>query len=62
MNSVLDTRTHILGINARVGKDSIAHIQLRVEIRNVEQLKMVMHKIRKVKDITNVERVHAGGK
>ena len=62
MNTVLDTRTHILGINARVGKDNIAHIQLRVEIRNVEQLKMVMHRIRKVKDITDVERVHSGGK
>lgn len=62
MNTVLDTRTHILGINARVGKDNVAHIQLRVEIRNVEQLKMVMHKIRKVKDITDVERVHTGGK
>jgi guanosine-3',5'-bis(diphosphate) 3'-pyrophosphohydrolase len=62
MNTVLDTRTHILGINARVEKDTIAHIQLRVEIRNVEQLKMVMHKIRKIKDITDVERVHSGGK
>jgi GTP diphosphokinase / guanosine-3',5'-bis(diphosphate) 3'-diphosphatase len=62
MNTVLDTRTHILGINARVGKDNIAQIQLRVEIRNLEQLKMVMHKIRKIKDITDVERIHAGGK
>ena len=62
MNTVLDTRTHILGINAKVGKDDIAYIQLRVEIRNVEQLKMVMHKIRKVKDVTDVERVHSGGK
>ncbi|WP_407307938.1 RelA/SpoT family protein [Desulfosporosinus sp. SB140] len=62
MNTVLDTRTHILGINARVGKDDVAHIQLRVEIRNLEQLKMVMHKIRKIKDITEVERIHSGGK
>jgi len=62
MNTVLDTRTHILRINARVDKDNIAHIQLRVEIRNVEQLKMVMHRIRKVKDITDVERVNSGGK
>ncbi|TGE34164.1 bifunctional (p)ppGpp synthetase/guanosine-3',5'-bis(diphosphate) 3'-pyrophosphohydrolase [Desulfosporosinus sp. Sb-LF] len=61
MNTVLDTRTHILGINARVGKDSIAHIQLRIEIRNLEQLKMVMNKIRKVKDITEVKRIHSGG-
>jgi GTP pyrophosphokinase len=62
MNTVLDTRTHILGINAKVGKDNIAHIQLRIEIRNLEQLKMVMHKIRKVKDITDVKRIHSGGK
>ncbi|ODA41765.1 bifunctional (p)ppGpp synthetase/guanosine-3',5'-bis(diphosphate) 3'-pyrophosphohydrolase [Desulfosporosinus sp. BG] len=62
MNTVLDTRTHILGINAKVGKDSIAHIQLRIEIRNLEQLKMVMHKIRRVKDITEVKRIYSGGK
>ncbi|OLN32276.1 RelA/SpoT family protein [Desulfosporosinus metallidurans] len=62
MNIVLDTHTHILGINARVGKDNIAHIQLRIEIRNLEQLKMVMHKIRKIKDISEVKRIHSGGK
>ena len=62
MNIVLDTRTHILGINARVGKDNVADIQLRIEIRNLEQLKMVMHKIRKVKDITEVKRIHSGGR
>lgn len=62
MNVVLDTRTHILGINARVGKDSIAHIQLRIEIRNLEHLKMVMHKIRRIKEITEVKRIHSGGK
>ena len=28
MNTVVDTRTHILGINAQVGRDTIAHIQL----------------------------------
>ncbi|AET66634.1 (p)ppGpp synthetase, RelA/SpoT family [Desulfosporosinus orientis DSM 765] len=61
MNAVLDTRTHILGINARVGKGEIAHIQLRIEIRNVEHLKMVMHKIRRVRDITEVKRIHSGG-
>ncbi|MGI6119186.1 MAG: RelA/SpoT family protein [Desulfosporosinus sp.] len=61
MNTVLDTRTHILGINAWVRKDNIARIQLRVEIRNLEHLKAVMHKIRRVEDITDVERVHSGG-
>lgn len=62
MNVVLDTRTHILGINARVGKDNIAYIQLRIEIRNLEQLKMVMHKIRRIKEVTEVKRIYSGGK
>ena len=61
MNTVLDTRAHILAINARVLKDNVAHIQLRIEIRNLEQLRMVMNKIRKVKDITEVTRIHSGG-
>lgn len=62
MNAVLDTRTHILGINARVSKDKMAHIQLSIEIRNLGHLYNVMQKIRRVKDVTSVERVHTGGK
>lgn len=62
MNVVLETRTHILGINARVGKDKLAHIQLSIEIRNLGHLYNVMQKIRRVKDVTSVERVHTGGK
>jgi GTP pyrophosphokinase len=62
MNAVLDSRTHILGINARVSKDKMAHIQLSIEIRNLGHLYNVMQKIRRVKDVTSVERVHTGGK
>jgi GTP diphosphokinase / guanosine-3',5'-bis(diphosphate) 3'-diphosphatase len=62
MNVVLETRTHILGINARVGKDKLAHIQLSIEIRNLGHLYNVMQKIRRVRDVTSVERVHTGGK
>lgn len=62
MNAVMDTRTHILGINARVSKDKLAHIQLSIEIRNLGHLYNVMQKIRRVKDVTSVERVYSGGK
>ena len=62
MNVVMETRTHILGINARVGKDKLAHIQLSIEIRNLGHLYNVMQKIRRVKDVSAVERVHTGGK
>lgn len=61
MNVVMETRTHILGINARVSKDQMAHIQLSIEIRNLGHLYNVMQKIRKVKDVTSVERVYSGG-
>lgn len=62
INTVTDTRTTILSINARVGKDRIANIQLRIEIKNIDHLQYVISKIRKVKDVTTVERVHSGGK
>lgn len=61
MNVVMETRTHILGINARVSKDKMAHIQLSIEIRNLGHLYNVMQKVRKVKDVTSVERVYSGG-
>lgn len=62
MNAVVDTRTNILAINARVGKDKITHIQLSIEIRNLGHLYNVMQKIRRIKDVTSVERVHLGGR
>lgn len=61
MNTVMDTRTSILGVNARVGKDREASIQLSVEIRNLDHLQYIISKIRKVKDVTMAERVHSGG-
>ena len=62
MSAVMETRTNILAINARVGKDKITHIQLSIEIRNLGHLYNVMQKIRRIKDITSVERVHLGGR
>lgn len=61
MNVIMDTRTHLLGINARVGKDKVAHVQLKIEARNVEHLNFVLQKIRRVKDVTVVERLRSGG-
>ncbi|MFZ3101833.1 MAG: bifunctional (p)ppGpp synthetase/guanosine-3',5'-bis(diphosphate) 3'-pyrophosphohydrolase [Desulfitobacteriaceae bacterium] len=61
MNVVADTRTHILGINARVGKDKQANILLSIEIRDLDHLNHILQKIRKVKDVSFVERIHAGG-
>ncbi|MDI6812054.1 MAG: bifunctional (p)ppGpp synthetase/guanosine-3',5'-bis(diphosphate) 3'-pyrophosphohydrolase [Desulfitobacteriaceae bacterium] len=60
MNAVMDTRTNMLGINAHVSKDRVAHIQLRLEIRNLEHLNFVMSRIRRVKDVLEVERISGG--
>ncbi|AFM01322.1 MULTISPECIES: bifunctional (p)ppGpp synthetase/guanosine-3',5'-bis(diphosphate) 3'-pyrophosphohydrolase [Desulfitobacterium] len=62
MNVVVESRTNILAINARVAKDKSTHIQLSIEIRNLGHLYNVMQKIRRVKDVTSVERVHLGGR
>lgn len=57
MNVFMDTRTHVLTINAKVGKDRVARIQLKIEARNIEHLEFVLNKIRRVKDVTVVERI-----
>jgi (p)ppGpp synthetase, RelA/SpoT family len=62
MNIIADTRTHILGINARVGKDKQADILISIEIRDLDHLNYILQKIRRVKDVTYVERVYSGGK
>ncbi|RNC29711.1 MAG: GTP pyrophosphokinase [Candidatus Dichloromethanomonas elyunquensis] len=61
MNVIMETRTHMLAINARVGKDKVSHIQLKIEARSLEHLNFVLNKIRRVKDITVVERLQSGG-
>ena len=60
MNVIMETRTHMLAINARVGKDNVSHVQLKIEARNLEHLNFVLQKIRKIKDITVVERIQSG--
>lgn len=63
MNVIADTRTQILAINARrVGKDNQASVLLSIEIRDLSHLNYIMQKIRRVKDVTYVERVNSGGK
>ncbi len=62
MNIIADTRTHILGINARVGKDKLADILISVEIRDLNHLNYILQKIHRVKDVAYVERVYSGGK
>lgn len=61
MNVIMESRTHMLAINARVGKDHVSHVQLKIEARNLEHLNFVLQKLRRIKDITVVERIQSGG-
>lgn len=61
MNVIMETRTHMLAMDARVGKGHVSHVHLKIEARNLEHLNFVLQKIRKIKDITVVERIQSGG-
>jgi len=61
MNAITETRTHVLEINARVAKNKMARIQLKIEARNLEHLKFVLQRVRRIKDVTVVKRIQSGG-
>ena len=61
MNVIMETRTHVLEINARVAKNRIAKIHLKIEARNLEHLKFVLQRIGRIKDVTVVKRMQSGG-
>ncbi|SMB95685.1 GTP pyrophosphokinase [Desulfonispora thiosulfatigenes DSM 11270] len=51
-----DSRTHINGINARV-KRGYAYIDVKVSVNNLEELNILIEKIRRVKDVVEVQRI-----
>lgn len=54
---VSDSNTGLLSLNARTSKEKIVTINMTLEINNIEQLKDLMRKLRKIKGITDVYRV-----
>ncbi len=57
INTIGDTRTNISTINAHTDRKGMAHIDLTLEIKNLAQLDFVLEKIRRTRDIIQVERV-----
>ena len=49
----------IHGLNANSGKGNDAYINIKVKINSVEQLKVLMKKIRKIKGVTDVFRMNS---
>lgn len=53
-----ETRTRIVAVNARTTKNGIAFINMVLETKNLEQLKFIMQKVSRVKDVVGVDRVN----
>ena len=55
-NLVSETKVSLKSINARSTKDSIAIVEITVEVSNTDQLNLLIKKIKKLKDIIEVTR------
>ncbi len=55
-NLVNDTRVSMKSVNARSTKDSIAIVEITVDVRNTDQLNTLMKNLRKLKDVIEVTR------
>lgn len=56
---VNDADISLISLNARTNKEKMVTINMTLEINNIEQLKDLMRKLRKVKNVTDVYRVTA---
>ena len=56
---VTDSDLGVLSLNARTSKDKIVLINMTLEIKDIDQLKDLMKKIKKIKNVMDVYRVTA---
>ena len=55
---ITDSNFSLLSLNAKSGKNGVANINIQVKIDNIEQLKELMKKIRRLQGILDVYRVN----
>ncbi|EGT0692271.1 bifunctional (p)ppGpp synthetase/guanosine-3',5'-bis(diphosphate) 3'-pyrophosphohydrolase [Clostridium perfringens] len=55
---ITDSNLSLLSLNAKSGKNGLANINIQVKIDNIEQLKELMKKIRRLQGILDVYRVN----
>lgn len=55
---ITDSNLSLLSLNAKSGKNRVANINIQVKIDNIEQLKELMKKIRRLQGILDVYRVN----
>jgi GTP pyrophosphokinase len=57
MNSLMETKTHVLNLNAQAARDGTAHIHLKIETRGIGHLTFLLGRIRRIKEVSSVSRV-----
>ena len=56
MELITESKTHLAGINAKTSKKGTALITIKAELSNIDQLKELMKKMKKLKGVTEVFR------
>lgn len=57
MNAVAETKTDVTAVSGRVDSRRIAHVHLSMRIRNLEHLRAVVERLKRLKDIHSVRRL-----
>ncbi|SFU78456.1 RelA/SpoT family protein [Alicyclobacillus macrosporangiidus] len=57
MNAVAETKTDIQAVHGRVDDKRIAHVNLTVRIRNLDHLRTVVERLKRIKDVHSVRRL-----
>lgn len=57
MNAVGETKTEITAVTGRVDQKRIAHVSLTIRIRNLDHLRNIVERLKRIKDIHSVRRV-----
>ncbi|HOB82426.1 MAG TPA: bifunctional (p)ppGpp synthetase/guanosine-3',5'-bis(diphosphate) 3'-pyrophosphohydrolase [Peptococcaceae bacterium] len=57
MNAIADMKLQINAVNARISKNKLTIINLRLEIHSIAQLNHLIEKIKRIKNVTEVNRV-----
>ena len=57
MNTILDSKINLNAINARTTKNKIVMVDMKLEIRNIDHLKVILDKLKRIRDVIEVKRM-----
>lgn len=59
-STIIESKTHISSVNAKVNRNKQTIVYFEVDVKNIHQLSGLIGKLRKIKDVYQVERAEAG--